>query len=571
MTTGSTTRKVQTGARDAARGLAIFIAVGVAVALYLPGPAEARRSKKTDAEATGDKAQKGDKAADTADKAEDKGPDKSADKSAEKSDTPADSNVNGPLTAAAAKAVTDFPAATRRLEEAFRKAPSSETLYQLGLLFDAQGKLAEAQDYMRRYLADPTTDAGAPGRVEAERVMALPRPQCGEVQVLADQYGFVSVDGRLVGTLPFSVPLIVPVGPHVVTVEMRDRAMKGKVKVPDGRGVELSFNRASGAVIVTLPPAVIVLPQYSGAQLPAEMQRRIQQAVEQAIQKQRLAVFSKDVALGRSPKLADCLNKLACQAQLATENEVDYALTMRVEHSGQAPSSESYSLNLSLIDAETADVAATAKPSCTACNAEQIATSLLEPVRAMIKEGQGRQRGTLIVSSEPPGAEVKLGSRVVGKTPYSRAAFVGSYELVLEKKEFQISRTDIEIKEGKPAKYELKLVADVKAQLVIAPPPKAVEKARRPLWRLLAGGVTLGLGVSMMGFGIGALAVNGGCVSDPIPPAAVCSDRFATKTVGGALVGVGVVLAVGGAVAMALPPGLFKNMFKKESAGADGQ
>ena len=133
------------------------------------------------------------------------------------------SSAARPLTSAAAKAVTDFPAAVRRLEEAFRKTPSSETLYQLGLLFDAQGKVAEAQDYMRRYLADPTTDANAPGRTEAERVMALPRPQAGEVQVLADQYGFVSVDGRLVGTLPFSVPLIVPVGQHVVQVEMRER------------------------------------------------------------------------------------------------------------------------------------------------------------------------------------------------------------------------------------------------------------------------------------------------------------------------------------------------------------
>lgn len=546
------------------RGLAIFIAV----AMGLTGIAEARRHKK-DAEATEEKS---DKAAEK--KAEDKPADKAAektdDKAAEKTEATAESNANGPLTSAAAKAVTDFPAATRRLEEAFRKTPSSETLYQLGLLSDAQGKVAEAQDFMRRYLADPTTDANAPGRVEAERVVALPRPQSGEVQVLADQYGFVSVDGRLVGTLPFSVPLIMPVGQHVVTVEMRDRAMKGKVKVPDGRGLEISFNRASGAVVVTLPPAVIVLPQYSGSALPTETQRKIQQAVEQAIQKQRLAVFSKDVALGRSPKLADCLSKLSCQAQLATENEVDYAMVMRVEHSGQA-ANENFSLTVSLIDAETADVAATVKPSCTSCSGEAIATSLFEPVRGMIKEGQGRQRGTLVVMTEPPGAEVKLGTRVVGKTPYSRAAFVGSYELVLEKAEFQTSRTPIEVKEGKPSKYEIKLAAVEVKPVIIAPPPKAVPKAKRPLWRLVAGGVTLGLGVSLLGFGVGALAVNGGCVSDPIPPAEKCMDRFSTKTVGGALVGVGVVVALGGATLMALPPGLFKSSSKKESASPEAQ
>lgn len=570
MTSGSTIRRAQKcGSRAGMRGLAIL----VAVAMGLSGSAEARRHKKDkDAEATEEKSDKAAEKTET-----DKPADKAEDKAADKTEATADSNANGPLTAAAAKAVTDFPAATRRLEEAFRKAPSSETLYQLGLLFDAQGKVAEAQDYMRRFLADPTTDANAPARGEAERVMGLPRPQSGEVQVLADQYGFVSVDGRLVGTLPFSVPLILPVGQHVVTVEMRDRAMKGKVKVPDGRGVELSFNRASGAVVVTLPPAVIVLPQYSGSSLPTETQRRIQQAVEQAIQKQRLAVFSKDVALGRSPKLADCLSKLSCQAQLATENEVDYAMVLRVEHGGQAAAagqtggSESYSLSVSLIDAETADVASTAKPSCTSCNAEQIATALLEPVRTMIKEGQGRPRGTLVVTSEPPGAEVKLDTRVVGKTPYSRAAFVGSYELVLEKAEFQTSRTPVEIKEGKPSKYEIKLTAAEVKPVIVTPPPKPVEKAKRPLWRLVAGGVTLGLGVSLLGFGISALAVNGGCVSDPIAPVEKCSDRFATKTVGGALVGVGVVVALGGATIMALPPGLFKNSSKREPASPGAQ
>ena len=47
------------------------------------------------------------------------------------------------------------------------------------LLADARGKVVEAQDFMRRYLADPVIDANAPGRVDAERVLSQPRPPSG--------------------------------------------------------------------------------------------------------------------------------------------------------------------------------------------------------------------------------------------------------------------------------------------------------------------------------------------------------------------------------------------------------
>ena len=510
-------------------------------ALALSPPAEARHHQKKPDEAT-EKAPEP-----AAEKPAEPAAEKPAEKAPEEKNDAAASAAND---AAAARAISDYPAATRKLEEAYRKTPSSELLYQLGLLSDAQGKVAEAQDFMRRYLADPTTDAAAPGRVEAERVMALPRPQSGEVQVLSDQYGFVTVDGRLVGALPFPAPLLLPVGQHVIMVEVRDRALKGKVKVADGRGVEISFNRATGAAVVTLPPAVIVLPQYSGTPVSTEVQRRLLQAVEQAIQKARLAVFSKDVALGRSPKLANCLNELSCQAQLAAENEVEYALRMRVEHTGGQATKESFTLQFNLVDAEVADSAAAAKPSCDTCSSEQMANALLDPVRNMIKEGQGRARGTLSVTSDPSEADVKLGDRVVGKTPYKHATFVGSYDLVLEKSEYQKSRTSIEVKEGKPTQIELSLKPEVKAPVIV---PKVAVMPKRPLWRLVSGGLTLGLGVAMMGFGISALAVNGGCVSDPLPPAEKCSDRFTTKGVGGALLGVGIAVSAGGAVLLALP------------------
>lgn len=457
--------------------------------------------------------------------------------------------------AAAAAAVTDFPAAIKKLEDAYRDAPSSETLYQLGLLADARGKGVEAQDFMRRYLADPVTDANAPGRADAERVLGQPRPPSGEVQILADQNGLVLVDGRLVGTLPLSLPLLVPVGKHDVWVEMRDRTIKGKVKVTDGRGMELSFSRASGAVVVTRPPAVIVLPQYVGAPVPPEGQRRFQQAVEQAISKARLAVFSREVALAKSPKLADCLGRLDCQAQLATDSEVDFALVLRVDHKAAAGGDkESWAVDLTLVDAEVADVAATAQPGCGDCAADAQASAITDATRKMLREGQSKQRGTLTITSEPPGAEVRDGKRLLGQTPLTRKMFTGTYDLTVRKQEFGEERTRVEIQDGKTETASVTLNASEPTPAPLVAQPTGPK--RRPLWRYIVGGAAIAVGLVGVGFGASALGKNDSCLADPVPPATVCFSRYRTSSVGGGLLGAGLVLMAAGAVVIALPPSI---------------
>ncbi len=135
---------------------------------------------------------------------------------------------------------SEYPAAIKKAEDAYRQSPSPELLLQLGLLADGQSRTLDAQDFLRRYLADPLVDANAPGRAEAERVLAKTRPASGEVQIIADQNGMVTMDGRLVGSLPLSAPLLVSPGKHNVTLELRDRTMKGQLKAVEGRGIDIS-------------------------------------------------------------------------------------------------------------------------------------------------------------------------------------------------------------------------------------------------------------------------------------------------------------------------------------------
>lgn len=470
---------------------------------------------------------------------------------------------------------SDFPAAIKKAEDSYRQTPGPDLLLLLGMLADGQGKLLEAQDFMRRYLADPLVDASAPGRAEAERVMAKERPASGEVQIIADQNGMVVMDGRLVGSLPLSAPLLVSPGKHAVALELRDRTMKGQLKAVEGRGMEMNFSRANGAVVVTLPTAVIVLPRFSGPAPSQDVQRKFVQAAELGVTQARLAVFNKDVALKKAEKAADCLDTVDCQAQLAGANDVDYVLVVNVDHTmpvqppapppakpgGPQPplpppiGKESWAMRLSLVDADTVDVAAASEPPCPGCAGDGLVALVTEQVRNMVKEAQAKPRGSWSITSEPPGAAVRVGNRVIGKTPINRPAFAGSFELIFEKPQFKTEKQEVQVQAGQKATVAVTLSPAVSE---VAPKPAVAEKPaapapKRPVWRIVTGSLLAALGVGMVGFGISALSVNGQCVLPAMAPATKCFDRFTTGTVGGALVGVGAVAVVGGVLMIAIP------------------
>lgn len=77
--------------------------------------------------------------------------------------------------------------------------------------------------------------------------------------------------------------------------------------------------------------------------------------------------------------------------------------------------------------------------------------------------------------------------------------------------------------------------------------------ARRPRWRLITGGVALGAGLLLTGFGGSALAAEGSCVDVPSAPAQTCDRVYTTRGVGGALLGTGAAAIVGGVLLLAWP------------------
>lgn len=78
------------------------------------------------------------------------------------------------------------------------------------------------------------------------------------------------------------------------------------------------------------------------------------------------------------------------------------------------------------------------------------------------------------------------------------------------------------------------------------------ERGPRPLWRVLTGSGLIALGVTGLGIGMAGLALNGQCVSEPAP-GVTCREVYTTIPSGVGFSVAGGLLAVGGAVLVALP------------------
>ncbi|MFO0574413.1 MAG: PEGA domain-containing protein [Polyangia bacterium] len=457
----------------------------------------------------------------------------------------------------------DFAGAYTALADSYRLSPEAQTLYLLGQIAWQTGKTVAAQDLMRRFLADPASEKDAPARAEAERVLEQPRPPSGEVLVLGERGSLLLVDDRVVGMLPLVKPLLLSAGEHKVTLELNQRRLEGPVKVLPGRTAELRFTLGSDAVVARVVPALVWVPTWRG--VPQAAEKVLVQAVEQAVQKQRMSVVPRSIALAQAPKLADCLDTLPCLDQLITTNEADYALSSTVEATGDLVRAD-WRLKLGLVEVNTGDFAATLEETCEKCTADQAGAALDQAVGKLLDKGAARARGQLEVLSEPPGADVLTTERKLGQTPYQRAAFTGRYEIAVKAKGYALAREPVVVEEGKKATLRVKLLPEDAPPPRPAPPPVAVtppppppvapapvptgERAPRPTWRVATGAALLGVGVLLAGYGAAGVYQDGRCA--PAEDGG-CSRRYDSGAAGGGFLGAGLVVALGGAVLVALP------------------
>jgi hypothetical protein len=383
-------------------------------------------------------------------------------------------------------------------------------------------------------------------------VAAAQPSAAGSVMVFGERGGRLLLDGQPVGELPLSRPLSVPAGAHRLVLDRAGTQTQAQLTVRRGRLIEVRFDRESGAVAVSQPPAALLFVRLSG--FVATDEPLLRQAASRAMDDERLLRVEPSVEKAGAGAASAC-TQIDCQAAAAAQDDVPYALSLEATAGPEAPSD--VKLSVRIIDATIGDAAATKEKLCTGCSAAQASEQLAQLLRLAIVEGTSRQRGRLEIRSRPPGATVEVNGRDVGKTPIARVVWTGNIELLARHPGYLPERQRVVVRDGRTTDVELVLQEQPVVAAPQLPAPQPVEtrfeRAPRPRWRLAAGGAMLGGGVLFLGFGGGALAVAGDCISEAAPPAQRCDRLYDTRGLGTGLTIVGAALSVTGAVLLALP------------------
>lgn len=458
----------------------------------------------------------------------------------------------------------DVATANRLAAQSYRQGHAPEALFVLGQAALAEKNLLAAQDLLRRYLADPNLDVGAdsPDLKAAQQIVERPRPPAAQLSITGDRGALVAIDDRLVGVLPLVRPLLLAPGEHKVVLERRGARLEDIVRLAVGRLAELRVNMATKALVLTVLPGVLLRQSLPGLSTAEHV--GFEQTLEAGLTARRLsALAERDSAECGEPAPGACSDPLRCEVEQAKRCEADYVLRTRLETQPGPPSQ--LQLSVDLIDVQVGAVAASDVLRCQGC----VATALRERLRgllsSLLERGIGRGRGAIDVASLPAAAMVFVDGQPVGLTPYRGPLFAGGHQVLLRREGFADFSQPVDVRDGETAQVLGSLQASV-AEAVVSAAPIIVKQPGRPLWRLLAGGVAIGAGGVLFGFGISALSIDNKCVNALSLPTVNCQTVYNTGEVGGALIGLSLGLMVGGAIAIALPPPRAKPVAAPSSA-----
>jgi len=454
-----------------------------------------------------------------------------------------------------ALAANNLSAAKTAFEEAFRKNPAPEVLFRIGKLAEAEGRIVAAQDVMRRFLQETGGENDGPDQKDAQRIVQLEAAPSGEVSVIGARGAWVTVDDHLIGALPLQMPLLLEAGNHRIVVEFSDQRIEEQVKSLPGQTVEMRFNQKTGTVVVSVPPALVLIVD---GDLTAEQQKALHAAVGKQVLRDRQVVVPGDKAIKLKPALASCLSSASCLAELGLANEALYVLRVKAKKNQAATpdGKANWDFAIDAFDPSVGDYAGRSTASCSDCASEQAFAAAATSVGTVIQQSSARARGSVEITSKPPGADVLIGGEKVGVTPYKGSRFVGDVEVELRLLGQPPFQKTLSVQPGQTAQVEATLAKpDDAAEPApfVPPPPKApvyrTEVGPRPKWRLLLGGSLIGAGLVVAGFGVSALSVDGKSTC----PGGTCQTIYATQGIGSLLLGIGAASVAGGIVAIVLP------------------
>ena len=357
----------------------------------------------------------------------------------------------------------DFPAAYKALADSYRLQPALETLFQLGVLANAQGKRLEAYDIMRRYAADKGHGATAQGaiayphQVEVQRILSSSPEDSGELKITGPAGAFVYVDERVAGVLPLSLPLLLKGGSHVITGEYGGRRYDASVDALSGRTGEVRFDAGGLAPTVSQRAETSVLITLSAQEIPSDQRPVLRSTLTEFVKRSGLAATQAHAALLQHPDLTSCLSQLACKLQLAKRTSQEHILAARVSLQGP-PTAGQWRVSVAWVNVAVGAVAAQVDQGCTICTEEQASVLLEETAKRVLQVGLNRATGRLQLRSSPAGASVLEGQQELGKTPLDVALYTGLHQLVLQQAGTRPRHTAVVLESGKTQTLDLDLL-----------------------------------------------------------------------------------------------------------------
>lgn len=488
----------------------------------------------------------------------------------------------------------ELTTAEQALTAAYLQAPHAELLFQLGRLAAAQQQLLTAQDLMRRYLNDPTAAPDADKTAEAHKVLSQLRPPSGKVRVQGDPGGFVLLDGRLLGRLPLVQPLLAAPGPHTVVIKYPGKLLDAPIEVAVGRMVDIQCTRATGAVfLATLPSLLVVLAVEPSSPM---MSEQLLDAIERAAHGQQLTVLKPEALIPLAPELKElpaakalvelkrCLAQPDCLPRMLHLAKLEHALRVSVKQTALPATTHPpaaldkpagspdgpplrWDFSLELVHADLFGAASARTRSCSPCLEAPAIAALQEATSQTLAAGLNRPRGNLAVSSEPAGAEVRVGDQLLGQTPLARAAWADEYALELRQPGRLPVRQTVRVESGQTASLTVTLLPlppplpapSAPPPVAALPTPQRWERTPRPRWRTVVGGTVLFFGLTLTALGGLVFAINqsSGCPPAdslaPPPPGCAASTLATQYNVGVSLMPVGGALALTGIVLLAVP------------------
>lgn len=376
---------------------------------------------------------------------------------------------------------------------------------------------------------------------------AQPSSEEVELAVNGPEGALLFVDGQAMGRLPLPVNLTLRSGPHRFRLEQGNKkAESDTLTLPANRQSELNLTLAGRNLVAVLRVTPGLLMVLSPATIPAEQRAQITESVATAARQEHAVLLGLGRQAGtvsRSAALSRCIESADCHEAPPGDEQASYVLSIRIENGPTGPR-----IRAALLDVRTRDLGAQGEEECGSCNAAQLAAKAQSLTARLIRETAARPRGSLSVSSTPADARVLIDGRWLGRTPFQQEVFTGSRAIEVQRDRFLSHKEDRQIEPGQ----------SVDVQVALQPVPQAPQGPKspvamsRPKWRIITGSLALGAGLVLAGFGTSALLADGQC-KDSQASAETCSPFYNTKVVGGALVGTGAALAVGGTILLAIP------------------